>query len=376
MKVVFTGGGTGGHVYPLIAVAQALNTIIQEENIANVRLYYFSDVPYDPPAFMEQHITFVAIPAGKRRIYASFQNFLDIFKVAHGIIVALFQLYRIYPDVVFAKGGYASFPTLVAAHLLRIPIIIHESDTVPGRVNRIAGKWATRVAVAFSQAGEYFPKEKVAHVGLPIRHELQHAITEGAYEYLKLDPTIPTVVVFGGSSGAQMINDVVISALPELLQQYQVIHQVGVKNIVEVEKMTASLLQNHEHRARYRAVGFLNALATSMAAGVASVIVSRAGSQLFEIAGWGVPAIVIPITHSNGDHQRKNAYAFAETGAGVVIEESNLTPHVLISEAHRIIDTPTIHDTMSQASQSFGKQDAAMTIAREIVNIALSHENA
>jgi len=374
MKVVFTGGGSGGHIYPLIAVAQSLNAIIDKENIANVRLYHFSDVPYDPDSFLEQHIEFVQIPAGKNRLYSSFQNFVDMFKVLHGILMALIKLYRIYPDVVFSKGGYASFPTLVAAHILRIPIIIHESDTVPGRVSRISGKWATRIAVAFPEAVSYFDKEKVACVGLPVRRELQRVIKEGAYEYLKLDPNIPVIVIFGGSQGASPINDVIISALPELVKDYQVIHQVGIKNIDEFKKITDSILLSNPNQRRYVALGFLNALATSMAAGVASVIVSRAGSQIFEIAGWSVPAIVIPITNSNGDHQRKNAYAYAQAGGCVVIEESNFTPHVLISEIHRIIDNPDISEKMRLSAKSFSKPDAADVIAREIINIALSHE--
>ena len=152
------------------------------------------------------------------------------------------------------------------------------------------------------------------------------------------------------------------------------IHQVGIKNIDEFKKITDSILLSNPNQRRYVALGFLNALATSMAAGVASVIVSRAGSQIFEIAGWSVPAIVIPITNSNGDHQRKNAYAYAQAGGCVVIEESNFTPHVLISEIHRIIDNPDISEKMRLSAKSFSKPDAADVIAREIINIALSHE--
>ncbi len=378
MKIVFTGGGTGGHFYPLIAVAQEVNRIADEKNLAEIRLYYFSDTPYDETALFEERIQFVAVPAGKIRVSASIKNtirnFIDKFRMLRGIFVAIWRLYRIYPDVVFGKGGYASFPTLVAAHILRIPIIIHESDTVPGRVNRIASKWATRVAVSYAEASTFFPKEKVAHTGQPIRRQLMHPIREGAYEYLKLESGTPTIFVVGGSSGAQIINDVVVEVLTGLIEKYQVIHQVGIKNIDDMKRVTDSLLAENPNRGRYHVYSFLNPLASSMVGGVASVIVSRAGSQLFEFAGWGIPAIVIPITESNGDHQRQNAYAYARSGACVVIEERNLTPHVLLSEINRIIDNPSIGAQLHAGAVGFAHTDAARVIADELIAIGLEHE--
>ncbi len=158
MKILLTGGGTGGHFYPLIAVAEEINKIIDDEKIANVQLYYFSDAPYDREALFENRIHFTEIPAGKMRIYFSIKNFTDLFKTAYGALLGFWNVFKLFPDVVFAKGAYASFPTLFAAHILRIPVIIHESDSAPGRVTAWAGKFAKFVALSYSESVEFFPK--------------------------------------------------------------------------------------------------------------------------------------------------------------------------------------------------------------------------
>ena len=134
MKILFTGGGTGGHFYPIIAVAEAVTKITDNKKIANVSMHYFSNEPYDAEALANNRITYGYTPAGKLRIYFSPKNIIDMCKVAVGVVVALWKVFMLYPDVVFAKGGFGSFPTLMAARILGIPVIIHESDSAPGRV--------------------------------------------------------------------------------------------------------------------------------------------------------------------------------------------------------------------------------------------------
>ena len=140
MKIVFTGGGTGGHFYPIIAVAQKVNQIIDHEKILGAKLYYISDTPYDKEMLFENGLLYEEVNTGKMRTYLSansiFRNFLDLFKIFFGIISAIFKIFSIYPDVVFGKGGYASFPAIFAARIFRIPVIIHESDSAPGRVKK------------------------------------------------------------------------------------------------------------------------------------------------------------------------------------------------------------------------------------------------
>ena len=374
MKILLTGGGTGGHFYPLIAVAEEINKIVDKEHILEAKIYYMAPEPYDKNALFEQGIIFEQISAGKLRRYFSIQNFFDLFKTFFGCLSAMFKIYSIFPDVIFAKGGYVSFPALLAARLFRIPVIIHESDSVPGKVNLWAAKFAKKIAVSYEEAGQYFPAKKTAWLGQPVRKELQKVSKEGAFEYLKLDPTIPVIFIVGGSQGSELINDIVIEALPNLISKYQIIHQVGKKNFDEIVIRTDVSLQDNEFKNRYNVFPFLNPLAIKMAAGASTLIVTRAGSMIFEIALWGVPAIVIPITDSNGDHQRKNAFNYARAGAGVVIEENNLTPTILETEIDVIVKDKNKLKTMREKALEFSRPDAAEKIAGELVAIAMSHE--
>jgi len=280
-----------------------------------------------------------------------------------------------YPDVVFGKGGYASFPALFAARVLRIPVIIHESDSVPGKVNMWAGKFAHRVAVSYPDAAKFFPAEKVAYTGNPIRKDFFFSLTTNAHDYLKLDPNLPTVLFIGGSLGSKRINEVLLEALPRLLEKYQVIHQTGKNNLEEVTSIVEAILVNSKYKDRYRPYAYMDSLTLRSAAGAANLIVSRAGSAIFEIAAWGVPAIIIPIADSNGNHQVKNAFAYARTGAAVVIEEANLTGNMMSAEIDRILSNQELAHSMKEATKQFVKPDAAKIIADEILKTALSHDN-
>lgn len=374
MKIVFTGGITGGHFFPIIAVAQQIFEVSEERKLLEPTLYYFSNEPYKENLLYDNHIKYVRIGSGKMRRYASILNILDIFRSGIGFIKALFKLYSIFPDVVFSKGGGDAFPTLLAARILGIPVFIHESDSVPGRANTWAGKFAYRIAVSFEEAGMYFNKQKVAYTGQPVRSEILHPLHEGAHEYLDLKPDIPTILILGGSQGSENINEAVFAVLPELVQKFQIIHQTGIKNIEDAKRRASLILKQSEFGFRYKPYGFLDDLATRMSAGVASIVISRAGSTIFEIASWNLPSIIIPITDSNGDHQRKNAFNYARAGACVVIEEANLTPHVFLSEIERLQSLPETRERMSEKAKVYFKPNAARTIAEEIVRIAEEHE--
>jgi UDP-N-acetylglucosamine--N-acetylmuramyl-(pentapeptide) pyrophosphoryl-undecaprenol N-acetylglucosamine transferase len=375
MKIVFTGGGTGGHFYPIIAVAEKVNKIIDQENIIGAKLYYISDSPYDKEMLFENGLLYEEVASGKMRTYFSMKNFSDIFKTLFGVINAIYKLFSIYPDVVFGKGGYASFPTLFAARILRIPVIIHESDSAPGRVNKWAGYFAKKIAVSFIEAAEYFPKKKVAWTGQPIRVEIENpASRKEALEYFKLESNIPVVLVLGGSQGAELINNTILDALPRLLENYQVIHQTGVKNFQAVMDRAEVVLGDSSNKLRYVSMPFLNPLAMKMAAGAATIIISRAGSTLFEIASWGVPSILVPFKESNADHAKKNAFNYARAGACSVVEEMNMTANILSAEIERITNDKVDYDNMAKNAKAFVKPDAAMKIARALVDIALSHE--
>ena len=374
MKILLTGGGSGGHFYPIIAVAESINAIAKEEHLLDAKLFYMAPSPYNPRALLENNIAFVPNPAGKLRRYFSLLNLVDIVKTGWGIILAVVKVFSIFPDVIFSKGGYASFPALVAGRLFRIPIVIHESDSEPGRVNAWAGKFATRIAISYSEAGAFFPIEKTAHTGNPIRKDIMNVTTEGSKKFLGLEEQVPTIVILGGSQGAATINEILIQSLPDLVGTVQIIHQTGKVHFVPVKETAALVLQGNQYASRYHPFEYMDAVTLKMVAGVADLIISRAGSTIFEIALWGIPSIIIPIPEAISHDQRKNAFAYARTGAAVVIEEENLSPHVLVSEIKRLVEHADILAKMKGATTAFARKDASDTIAREIISIALSHE--
>ncbi len=378
MKIVITGGGTGGHFYPLLAVVDAIRAECAEQKILDPKIYYTGPSPYNAKELFDRDIKFVRIPAGKRRVnpkgIAVLNNFIDIFKMGFGVFIGILKIFTIFPDVVFAKGGYTSFPTLFAARFFGIPVIVHESDSVPGRVNVWAGKFAQKIAVSFKEAAEHFDIKKVAYTGQPVRSELLTPIKIGAYEYLKLDPNLKTISVLGGSQGAKKINDIIVSVLPELVKKYQIIHQTGKANFEIVKGMADISLEGATNPDRYKPMDYLNMMSMRMLGGISDIIISRSGSGIFEIAAWGVPSILIPITDSNGDHQRKNAFNYSRSGACAVVEEANLSPQILINEIEKILNNPDLHEKMSKNARDFSTPNAAKTIAHEVLNIALSHE--
>ncbi|HET8574778.1 MAG TPA: UDP-N-acetylglucosamine--N-acetylmuramyl-(pentapeptide) pyrophosphoryl-undecaprenol N-acetylglucosamine transferase [Candidatus Paceibacterota bacterium] len=374
MRILFTGGGTGGHLYPIIAIIQAIRDIEREENLIDVQLFYAGDAPYSKQFFYDNEVQIKKINTGKRRQYFSILNFFDIFKTFFAFLDAFWYLYNLYPDVVFGKGGAVSFPVLLSAKLLQIPVMIHESDSAPGRTNLWAAKFAKSIAISYPEAANDFPKEKTVLTGNPVRKEMLNPVTEGAREFLKLEESTPIITVLGGSQGSQVINSTIFGALPELLERYQIIHQVGEKNIKLVESILEGILTGNDHRYRYKYFGHLNDLAMKMSAGVSELVISRAGSTIFEIAVWKKPSIIIPIHHSNGDHQMKNAYYYARSGAAVVIEEENLTPHVLVAEIDRIMQHPDLKEKMSQAAGAFADTTAAEKIGRQLIKLAFHEE--
>jgi len=367
MKIVMTGGGSGGHFTPLLAIAREIRRIADEEKIVSLSILYLADQPFDPEALRVDDIQFIKISSGKMRRYFSIWNFFDVFKTFYALLKSFWIMYREFPDVVFSKGGFVSFPVLVAARFYGIPIIIHESDSVPGRVNAWAAKFADRIAVSFPETLQYFPKEKTAYMGLPIRSRILGGNENEALALFALEPHLPVVLVLGGSQGAQSINAAFLQIAGELMETYQIIHQTGKDNYSDVLKQASVLLEKSPHRRRYRLFPFLNEDQLRNASRLARVVISRAGGTIFEIAAWGIPSILIPLPHAAADHQRHNAYIYARSGACSVIEESNLTPMVLLNETRKILSDDERRSRMSAAAQKFARIDAAEKIAREII---------
>src|SRR3989344_5678436 len=363
MKILFTGGGSGGHFYPLIAIAEEVISLAKEERLIAPELFFMAPEPYDEGLLFDHQITFIKVSTGKLRRYASVKNITDMLKTAWAILKATVIMFRIYPDVVVGKGGFGSFPALFAAHFWKIPVIIHESDSVPGKVNKWAGKFATRVTVSFADAANSFKKEKVAYTGNPLRHDIVSPEIPKRSDF-GLEEGTKVIFVIGGSLGSVTLNETVLQSLPELVRDYEIVHQTGKANLTDMTARAKVLLQNNPFQRRYHPVGYLSTRQVAAAGGLADLIISRAGSTIFEIAAWGKPSILIPITDSNGDHQRDNAYAYSENGAADVLEESNLTTTLFKNQIDKIFADENRYKLMSERARHFAKLDAANVIAR------------
>ena len=368
MKIILTGAG-GGHFYPLIAVAERVRKEVFVQKLLSPDVYFLSDAPYDERALFDLQIKFIKIPSGKLHVYPSIENVTGILKTILGIIMALKELYRLYPDVVFAKGGYASFPVIFAARMLSIPVVVHESDTVAGRTTKWAGNFAMRTAISYKEAIKSFKEDKTALTGLPIRERI---LPPENFKRTFPQKDRPVIFILGGSQGSQRINEAMIDMLPDLLNKYDVVHQTGVNNINDIKSFTKVFLKDHPYKDRYYAEGFLD---VSLFYPKVDLVITRAGSALFEVALWQLPSIVIPIPETISRDQRSNAYAYARTGCAVVLEENNISKSVMLSSIDNILSNKTVYEQMMNSCHTFDySRDASAVIARELIRIILSHQ--
>lgn len=369
VKIVLVGGGSGGHFYPLMAIAESLRA-----SEAQPDLYYAGPERYDEHTLADIGIEFVYIPAGKRRKYFSLLNYLDVFKTFFGALIALCKLYFIYPDVIVSKGGHTSVPIILAAWFLRIPIVIHESDARMGSANALALRAAHDVVIAYDELAATLTHPRVHVLGTPVRKALLAPASPNAHELFGADSALPILLVIGGSQGAERINNLVLDSLDELLPRYTVIHQTGEAHHTTCVHTAAQLIPDEALRARYLAFPFLSATQMNDAYHLASLVLSRAGSNsLYEIALHGKPSIIVPIPEEVSHDQRTNAYTYARTGAAVVIEEKNLGDGLLQSEIDRIMQDTALYERMSVAASAFGKTDVADRISAIIIDIAQQH---
>jgi len=370
MRILFTGGGTGGHFFPIVAVIRELKRIAEEEQILNLELYYMGPDDFGEETLKQEGVLAVRVQSGKIRRYFSFKNFTDTLNLFGGILKGLWNMILIMPDMVFSKGGYGALPAVIAAAILRIPLIVHESDAVPGQVNKFSAKFATRIGIAFSGAAKFFPKEKTAFVGIPIRRRILGGDRKEAKENLDIFSDLPIIGIIGASQGSQKLNEAVLEILKDLTDKFEVVHQTGSNNFGDVNGQ-AKIILEFAHKERYHPFGFLDETSLRDFYIASDLIVSRAGSSIFEIAAWGKSSILVPLPHAAQDHQRKNAYEYAAEGAALVIEEENLTPHLLLAEIEKILADPELMKKMSDAAQKLARIDSAEIIAREILKLGV-----
>ncbi|MDP3731321.1 MAG: undecaprenyldiphospho-muramoylpentapeptide beta-N-acetylglucosaminyltransferase [bacterium] len=325
-RIILVGGGSGGHVFPLMAVAESLQKLAIQQGL-DLKLTLLGEGKFFEEAAKQSGLKYKKIMAGKIRRYFSLANLLDIPKILIGLIQSFWYLFWLMPDAVFTKGGYASFPPALAAKFYFIPLFIHESDVIPGAANRLISRLAKKVFVSFEASKQYFSSGKTEFTGNPIRTEILNGDRVQALQYFQLSDQLPTVLVLGGSQGAQKINELILQSLPKLTVKFQVIHQTGELNYEAVKKLAEQTTSPNYHP--YPFLDFSN---LPLAYAAADVVVSRSGANLLsEISALGKPAIVIPIKRSAANHQYYNAIEFSKYG-GIIIEEDNLVFSVFIDQ--------------------------------------------
>lgn len=366
MRVLFTGGATGGHTMPIIAVAEKVKELLSKSDNASSFLFIGADSPFNE-VISNFGIPVKTIKAYKLRRYWSIDNFTDLINLPVGLIQAFFYVYSFMPDVVFSKGGYSSFSVAMAAWFFRIPIIIHESDSVAGLANTIEAKMANKVAISFSNAGRYFSKKKIIFTGNPVRQGILQGSKDRAVEEFGLKRDMPTILVLGGSQGSQKINNILLEVLVKITAKVQVIHQCGVNNYEDVKKTISDFgLTSIEN---YHLYPFLSSNLNDAYA-ISDLVISRAGANnIAEIINLNKPAVLIPLLNSASGHQLKNAYFYSSKGAVLLLDESNLTPNMLYDAIFGILDNKSKQTQMIRAARQLTSLNAAQLIAEEIVKL-------
>jgi UDP-N-acetylglucosamine--N-acetylmuramyl-(pentapeptide) pyrophosphoryl-undecaprenol N-acetylglucosamine transferase len=366
MRILFTGGGTGGHLFPIIAVARELKKIKDMPDKKTLEMLFVGPETLGGETLAKEDIAVVNILAGKLRRYFSGHNFLDIFRVIVGFFQSLIILFSFMPNVVFSKGGFGSVPAVLVAWLYGIPVLVHESDSVPGLSVKITSLFAKRIAISFPRAATFFPPRKTALLGNPVRSDLFGGSKEQAKVLFGLSGDKPLILILGGSQGAKSINDVVFLALKGLLEKYEIIHQCGQDNLEDLKTLIGNNMP-----AGYHLFPFLDEPQMKQALAAADLIVSRAGSgSIFEIADSAKPSILVPLPDSAGDHQKTNAFDYATTGATLVLQQENLTPNFLLDRVGAMLGNPDLLGKMSAAAKTFAKPEADKVIAEELLSIA------
>jgi UDP-N-acetylglucosamine--N-acetylmuramyl-(pentapeptide) pyrophosphoryl-undecaprenol N-acetylglucosamine transferase len=369
MKILFTGGGTGGHIFPIVAIVRETRRIYPKKDLE----FYYLGPKDDFSSIMlaEEDFIIKTIVSGKLRRYFSWQNFIDIlFKIPYGTIQSFFYLLALKPDLIFSKGGSGSIAVTYSARILRIPVFIHESDVVPGLSNQKTAKWAKKIFISFPKT-EYFDEETTTLVGNPIRKEILEGDKNEAVKLFNLTLSKPIFLIIGGSQGAEAINDFVLRVLNDLVKNYEIIHVTGRENVKETEN-EAQVVMDKDLEKYYHPIGFLDEEKMKHAYRAADLIISRSGSgSIFEIAAVEKPSILVPLPSAAGDHQSKNAYAYAQTGAAEVTEQQNLTPNFFIEKLQLLFLHPEMLEKMKESALAFAKPLAARAVAREILEFLM-----
>jgi len=343
MRILLTGGGTAGHIWPIVAIAENL-----KKNRRINFLYVGSFSGLEKKVAKDFNVPFQGICVGKWRAYFSLMNFWDLLKTLFGIIQAFFILLSYRPNVVFAKGGFVTFPILFWLKFFKIPLVIHESDAVVGKANRWASRLARKICVGFPlKYYQNMPFEKMVFTGIPLRAEF--------FNTQVIKEERQTILITGGSQGSHFINEIILKILPSLLEKYEIYHLCGENDFNIISQN--NLVQN-DH---YHLENFSENMPKLIAS--ADLIITRAGATTFaEIGALARAAILIPYPNAAADHQTINAKIYTEAQAAIMATEKNLTASSLLSIINRLMEDEKMRLLLGHHARQFAQKDSAQQI--------------
>lgn len=352
-RIILTGGGTAGHVTPNIALLPRLKELGYD-------IQYIGSYNGIEKELIEQfQIPYHGISSGKLRRYFSTQNFTDPFRVIKGFSEANKLIKELQPDVIFSKGGFVSVPIVMAGKRNKIPTIIHESDMTPGLANKIAIPTATKICCNFPETLKFLPKDKSILTGSPIRQELLTGDKRAALKLCGFTDDKPVILIIGGSLGSVVVNNAIRLILPELLEEFQVIHLCGKGKVDDTLKELNGYAQFEYIKDELKDIF-----------AISNIVISRAGANaICELLALRKPNLLIPLSAnaSRGD-QILNAHSFEQQGFSVVIEEEELSKEILLESIKKLyLDRDSFINAMSQSDQ----QNSIETIIHLIENLCL-----
>ena len=319
IRIALTGGGTAGHVMPNLALVPELVT-------NQFEVHYIGSGGIEKELAQKAGLPFHQIVSGKLRRYASIENFFDIFKVGFGLLQSVFILLKLRPQVIFSKGGFVAVPVAVAGRILGIPVVSHESDYTPGLANRIIAKFAKRLLYSFAETAKHIPASKGVLVPTPIRAELFTGSRDAGLKLCGFTGDAPVILVMGGSQGAQRLNDALLAVLPELVQNFCVVHLTGKGKMIAFS------------HPRYRGFEFLGSELKDVFAAT-DIVVCRAGANsIFEMLALKIPMILVPLEVGSRGDQVLNANSFVARGWAELLRESTMTPVTLKQTIQRVYE--------------------------------------
>lgn len=375
LRMIVTGGGTGGHTYPALTTVNAIQERLAAAGDKPELLWVGVAEGLEAKIAVRNNIPFKAVTTGKLRRSLSprdlMRNFVDAFRIPLGILQAALTVARVRPTVVFSTGGFVSVPIGLAAALFRVPYLMHEQTLALGLANRILAKFASRILLSHEASLEHLTpaaRKRAVVTGNPVRPAVLAGDPARGLAAYGLDPAMPLVLVTGGATGAQQINRMLTGALPHLLERCQVVHQCGGHGLDEMRAVAASLPPHLAHR--YQVVDFIHDELPDLLA-AAAVVVARSGAgTVAELTALGKACILVPYPVSAGDEQRITARHLAEAGAAVMLDGAEATPERLYADLAGLLGDPRRCAEMARNAATHGKPDAAARVVTEILTVS------